>query len=67
MLDILNKFGLHRHKWYTKKWRWVHIGGEPLSIIVGVECSICGKRKIFHLLRNVEWEEKFGDKFDSSL
>lgn len=67
---MINKFRklLHFHRYNTKKWRLIHYNEEPLTIIVGAECEICGKRKLFFgVPRNSEWEEKHKDLFDENL
>lgn len=59
---------LHIHIWDAKKWRLVHYYGNPLELCIGAECSICGKRKLFHKCqRDGEWENKNKDLFDNSL
>lgn len=67
-MGIRKFFGLCEHKYTIKKWRLCHYNEDPLTIVAGFECEKCGTRKaVYGLRRNVTWENKHNDIFDSYI
>lgn len=57
-MNIRKIFKRCKHNYAIKKWRLVHIGGEPSTRLLGLECKNCGKRIIhFNVERDKKWEQ----------